>query len=94
MESGLTEDNSSSIYDAFTLTKQAVDHFIIRFDLEYDVKERNETVDSVFKLIQKNYLARPNSKFEKNKMTSIGIVAKSFLLSKIYKKKKSLDNPE
>jgi len=81
MEDSLTKQIDSSTDENLITTRIAVDNAIVLCKLTVTIEERSEMVMKVFKLIQKKYLASPNSKFETNKASIIGTVAKSYVVS-------------
>lgn len=74
------------------ILKSVVDYYIVKFDQKYDFEERNELIMNIYRLLEKKVLANPNAKFDSDKVSYIGIIAKSYITVKIAKDKKSLDN--
>lgn len=81
MEDNLTKQIDSSTDENLITTRIAVDNALILCKLSVTIEQRSEMVMTVFRLIQKKYLASPNSKFEANKENIIGTIAKSYITS-------------
>ena len=67
MEEALNKEIENTTDENLIMIRSLVDHYIILFKQNFDLDERNHIIMDSFKLIQKKYLASPNSKFEANK---------------------------
>jgi hypothetical protein len=86
MESELTKSIDNNTNEYFVMVRGYVDRYLVDLSLGYGYEERNEIIIDVFKRLEKNYLANPNAKFEKNKKDVIDVLVKSYLANYINKK--------
>jgi len=93
MENSLNEFIETSTDENLLIIKSYVDEYIVYFKANYNLEQRNQLIMEVFKLAQKKYLASPNAKFESNKRGVLGILTKSYINQKLFKTKKTLENP-
>ncbi len=86
MEDGLTKQIEKSTDENLIATRIAIDTVLVEFDIPVTLDIRSEIIMAVFKLVQKKFLTSSNSKFEKDKMSEILWIAKSYIISNIYLK--------
>lgn len=86
MDSELTKSINENKDEHFIMVKNYVDHYLVDLSLGYGYTERNEIILEVFRRLEKNYLANPNAKFEKNKKDVIDVIVKSYIYKYINKK--------
>jgi hypothetical protein len=75
MESKIDESKDENII----ITRNCVDHYLIKYGLKFSQIERDDIIILVFKIIQKQYIAPEHSRFEANKQAIICTVVKSYL---------------
>lgn len=90
MDSKLTEIIDNNTDEHFIMVRTLVDHYIVVLSLGYTHPQRNEIILEVFKRLEKNYLANPNSKFDINKKVIIDVLVKSYLAKYINNSEKDL----
>jgi hypothetical protein len=79
MESELTKSIDNNTNEYFVMVRTLVDHYIVELSLNYGYTERNQIILEVFKRLEKNYLANPNTKFETNRKEVIDVLVKSYI---------------
>ena len=90
MEEELNKEIETTTDENLIMIRLLVDDCIILYKQNFDIDERNHLIMDSFKLIQKKYLASPNAKFEANKKSMMSTIIKSYIVQRIYKKKKTL----
>ncbi len=86
MENSLTKQIDESTDENFVIVRQSVDSQLTLFEQKYSEDERNELILDIFKLV--------DTKFEHNKKLLIATLVKSYIIRKIHKDKKDLENTD
>ena len=78
MEDSINWIDNSKDENLITI-RNCVDKVLVFYDMSYTMIERNNFIITVFKLIQKKYIAPEIANFEKNKNVIIYTIVKSYL---------------
>ena len=86
MENSLTKQIDESTDENLILVRQLVDKAIFEYSSLYFVTyvedERNDLIMKIFSLLEKKYLASPNSRWERHKNEITSIIISSFISKK------------
>lgn len=93
MENSLNEYIETNTDENLLIIKSYVDEYIVYFKAKYNLEQRNQLIMEVLKIAEKKYIASPNAKFESNRRSILGTLTKSYITQKLFKEKKSLENP-